>query len=140
MNLMSYCRDRLFEWVMTCAMLGLAFEIALWPQVIGSSSFRLILSIISAENMGLFFGLFGMLRIVALVANGSWPTHGPRMRAFGAGAAALMWGQMCIALLILLPHKNGVPSPGIPIYFALTIGEIVSAYRAISDAARPAVA
>jgi hypothetical protein len=134
---MSYCQDRLFEWVMTAAMLGLAVEIVIWPGTIGASSFRLILVVVSAENMGLFFMAFGLIRIAALIANGSWPEHGPRMRAMGAGSAAIMWAQMCIALLMLAPYNQGIPSPGIPVYFALTIGELISAYRAISDARLP---
>lgn len=130
---MTWFRDRLFEWVMTVAMLGLSIEIAIWPGTIGASSFRYILHIVSAENMAFFFGIFGGLRIAALIANGSWPVHGPRLRAMGAASASLMWAQMCVALLMLAPLNNGVPSPGLPVYFALTIGELVSAYRAMTD-------
>src|ERR1035441_1328400 len=131
---MGYCRNRMFEWVMTLAMLGIALEIAVWPISIASGSFRLLLVVISPAELALFFGTFGLLRIAALIANGSWPEHGPRMRAMGAGAAALMWGQMCIALVMLTSQRDGVPSPGIALYFFLTIGELVSAYKAISDA------
>jgi hypothetical protein len=131
---MGYCRNRMFEWVMTLAMLGIALEIAIWPSSIASGSFRLLLVVISPAELALFFGTFGLLRIAALIANGSWPEHGPRMRAMGAGAAALMWGQMCIALMLLTPDLGGVPSAGIPVYFSLTVGELISAYRAISDA------
>jgi hypothetical protein len=137
-NLMTWYRDRLFEYVMTAAMLGLAIEIVVWPSTISASSFRFILVVVTAENMAAFFAIFGMMRIAALIANGSWPVHGPRLRAMGAGASALMWGQMCLALFILAPMNTGIPSPGIPVYFALTIGEVVSAYRAICDE-RPAI-
>jgi hypothetical protein len=119
---------------MTITMLGLAVEIAIWPAAVGSSSFHFLLVIIGPLNIGMFFMAFGLLRIAALIANGSWPEHGPRMRAMGAGAAALMWGQMFVALLLLAPQNNGIPSPGIPLYFCITIGELLSAYRAISDA------
>lgn len=135
---MKYFRDRLFEWVMTLAMLSLALEIAIWPGTIGASSFRFILLVVSSHNMGVIFALFGVLRVAALIANGSWPSHGPRLRAIGAGCAALMWGQMCIALFMLAPLNQGVPSPGIPVYFALTLGELISAYRAMSDERPPA--
>lgn len=132
-NLMTWYRDRLFEWVMALVMLGLGVEIAIWPETISSGSLRIILVIVSPQNMAFFFAVFGVLRIAALIANGSWPTHGPRLRAMGAGSAALMWGQMCVALILLTPHNQGIPSPEIPIYFALTIGELVSAYRAMTD-------
>jgi len=131
---MAYCRNRMFEWVMTWAMLGIALEIAIWPSSIRSGSFRLLLIVISPTGLALFFGAFGFLRIAALIANGSWPEHGPRMRAMGAGAGALVWLQMCIALMLLTPDLGGVPSAGVPVYAALTVGELFSAYRAISDA------
>ena len=131
---MSYCRNRLFEWVMTLSMIGMAVEIAIWPKAVAASSFRLMLGVINPLNIGMFFLAFGLLRIAALIANGSWPEHGPRMRAMGAGAAALMWGQMCIALVMLTSQRDGIPSPGIALYFFLTVGELLSAYRAISDA------
>lgn len=129
---MTWYRDRLFEWVMTFAMLGIALQIALFPNTIAASPFHLMLTMVSAENMALFFFVFGLMRIVALIANGSWPRHGPRLRSMGAGSAALMWGQMTAALLTVAPVSVG-PSPDVPIYFALTIGELVSAYRAMTD-------
>jgi hypothetical protein len=119
---------------MTLAMILIALEIAVWPNTLAAGSFRLMLVIITPASLALFFGAFGLLRVAALIANGGWPEHGPRMRAMGAGAAALMWAQMCIALILITPHLNGTPSAGISVYFALTIGELVSAYRAISDA------
>ena len=135
---MSYSRNRLFEWVMTLTMLGMAVEIGFWPRVVQASSFRLMLDVINPLNIGMFFMAFGLLRIAALIANGSWPEHGPRMRAMGAGAAAMMWGQMDIALLLIAPQNDGIPSPGISLFFCMTIGELLSAYRAMSDA-RPGV-
>ena len=133
-HFMAYCRNRMFEWVMTIAMLGIALEIAIWPSSLRSGSFRLLLIVISPTGLALFFGAFGLLRIAALIANGSWPEHGPRIRAMGAGAAALMWGQMCVALFLITPDQGGIPSAGIPVYLSLTVGELISAYRAISDA------
>src|SRR5665647_2673170 len=116
---MGYCRNRMFEWVMTLAMLGISLEIAIWPSSIASGSFRILLVVISPTGLSLFFGAFGLLRIAALIANGSWPEHGPRIRAMGAGAAAFMWIQMCVVLILLTPQFNGVPSAGIPVYFGL---------------------
>jgi hypothetical protein len=131
---MSYCRNRLFEWVMTLSMLGMAIEIWIWPKAVAASSFRLMLDVINPLNIGMFFTAFGLMRVAALIANGSWPDHGPRLRAMGAGAAALMWIQMGIALVLLIPENHDIPSPGISLYFFMTIGELVTAYRATSDA------
>lgn len=127
-----HCRHRLFEWVMTAAMLGLAIEIAIWPGTIGASAFRYMLQVVGTQNLGTFFAVAGLLRIAALTANGRWPVYGPRIRAVAAGCGALIWFQMLIALFILAP-KSGIPSPGIPVYLALTFGELISAYRAATD-------
>jgi len=135
LDIVNYYRNKLFEWVMATAMIGLALEIAIWPQTIGASSFRLMLSLVSAGYMGIFFLIFGTMRVIALIANGRWPEHGPLLRSMGAGSAALMWAQMCVALIELNLDK-GIPSPGIPVYFALTVGELISAYRATFDARR----
>lgn len=132
-TLRIYCGNRLFEWAMTAAMLGLAIEIMIWPGTIGSSAFRFILQVVSAEALGFFFLFAGAMRIAALIANGSWPIYGPYLRSFTAGAAAMIWVQMDAALF-LLDTIHAAPSPGIPVYFALTIGELISCYRALSDA------
>lgn len=133
--LVCHCRHRLFEWVMTVAMLGLAIEIFFWPGTIGASAFRYMLRVIQPELLGGFFLIVGLFRIAALYANGNWPKFGPRIRALAAGAAALIWGQMLFALFALAPH-TGIPSPGIPVYLALTLGEMISAYRAATDGGR----
>lgn len=133
--LVCHCRHRLFEWTMTAAMLGLAFEIIIWPGTIGASAFRYMLQLVGPTNLGLFFAIAGLLRIAALVANGQWPVYGPRCRAVGAAMGALIWFEMLAALFILAP-ENGVPSPGIPVYLALTTGELISAYRAATDVGR----
>jgi hypothetical protein len=133
MRIDSYFRDRLFEWVATCGMLLTAAELVYWPNTIEASSFHLLLYVITPGGMAIFLGGFGLLRIVALIANGSWPSHGPRLRAMGAGAAAVMWAQMGMALAQSVSER-GTLSPGVPIYLVLTLGEIFSAYRAMGDA------
>lgn len=124
---------RIFEWTMTAGMLGLAVEMIIWPNTIGASAFRLMTLFLDPGLLTVFFLVAGVVRVVALIANGRWPKYGPRMRAFGAALGALIWAQMDMALLQLVPLNNGIPSPGIPIYFALTFGEIVSCYRALTD-------
>lgn len=131
-TLRIYCGNRLFEWIMTAAMIGIACWIVIWPATISASAFRFILEIVTTQFLGFFFMVAGALRIAALVANGSWPVYGPYLRSFTAGAAALVWVQMAAALFSL-PTFAAAPSPGIPVYFALTIGELISCYRALSD-------
>lgn len=126
-----YCGNRLFEWVMTIALLGLGFLVIQWPQSVVVSDFRYILHAVGPVHLGIFFIVIGGFRIAALIANGSW-RRGPIVRAVGALAGALVWGQMELALLLLIPIAGTPPSPGVPVYFGLVIGELISVYRALA--------
>jgi hypothetical protein len=127
-----YIENRLFEWGMVFAMLLLALEIFLWPATMSESAFRYLAATISPENLGAFFLVIGLARGAALIINGRSNIYGPRVRAIGALAGAIIWSQMVSALLMLLTETS-VPSPGIPIYLSLTICEMISSYRAATD-------
>jgi len=123
--------NRLFELSSTSMMLGLAGLIALWPEAMAASAFRYLLAFISPGWLGSAFFLAGCLRLAALVANGEWPRYGPILRAIGAFAGAMLWGQMGFALFQLMPNVGTPPSPGIPVYLVLSLFELFSMYRAL---------
>lgn len=127
----AYVFQRLFEWVMAFAVLFFGVEIFLFPVSIESSAFHYILRVINAEFLASFYLLIGGVRVAALVINGRWPKWGPVLRSACAGGAVILWSQMCAALALRLPY--GPPSPGIPIYLAMTLGEILACYRAMTD-------
>ena len=129
--LLIHFQNRLSELGTTMMMLFLAMHIAIWPSSIGASSFRGILQALPEAWLCGFFALIGSLRLAALIANGSWPRYGPWLRALGAMAGAFIWLQMCVALYQLVPMVGTPPSPGIPVYFTLTLLELASAYRAL---------
>lgn len=130
-TLQHYCGNRLFEWVMTLALLMLGVLVVQWPDALAASAFRYILWIVAPVHLGIFYIVVGGFRIAALIANGSW-LYGPYIRSVGALAGAVIWGQMDLALLLLIPHAGTPPSPGIPVYFCLIIGELISVYRALA--------
>lgn len=131
--IVSYVMKRLFEVVMTMIMLSMVPIFILSPDTIKIGSFRLMHRAgFDAFNLAIFFAVFGTIRIAAFIANGNWKVWGPRFRAIGAGAAAFIWFQMAYALLILSP-QTGTLSVGIPVYFWLMVGEVVSCYRAAAD-------
>jgi hypothetical protein len=127
----AHFENRLFELSSTLMMLGLALLIGIWPDAIGASAFRFMLEVLSPAWLGGGFLMAGMTRMAALVANGYWTFYGPILRAAGALAGALIWFQMCIALMLLIPHASTPPSPGIPVYLVLTLFELFSMYRAL---------
>lgn len=130
------CSNRMFEWISTAMMLGIAATLLLSPKSIEFSAFRLMLDAgLTQRSVEVFFLMAGWLRIIALFANGRLPVYGPAARAFGALAGAFIWGQMSVALLGLSP-VTGTIAPGVPVYFALVVGELLSCVRAVRDGRR----
>jgi hypothetical protein len=127
-----HLEGRLFEWVMASAMVLLAAQTFLWPETLIASSFQVLTGLMPISFIGIFLLLFGIARAAALVANGRSLVYGPRVRALGALAGAVLWAQFDLALLADFTVK-GVPSPGIPFWSAFTLAELYSAYRAASD-------
>jgi len=50
----------------------------------------------------------------------------------GALSGALIWVQVSISLYLLSAMLGTPPSPNIPVYFVLSIAELVSLYRALA--------
>ncbi len=129
-----YIEGRLFEWVMSIAMVLLAVQTFIWPQTMAQSAFYWMVSFIPDGFVGLFLLGIGVCRISALIANGRSMKFGPRVRAVGALAGAVMWSQFCLALAMpFLWSGRPEPSPGIPFWFMFTLAELYSAYRAAGD-------
>jgi hypothetical protein len=132
-----YIGRRLFEWAMALAMVGLAGLVFVWPHAIEASAFHWMVIILPGVYVGVFLMIFGVSRCAALIVNGASETHGPRIRIVGCIAAAVMWAQMDLALIIAFLEKPvGPPSPGIPFWFVFTIAELCSALRAANDVGR----
>lgn len=127
--------NRLFEWISTSMMLGIASTLYLSPHSISASAFRLLLDVLPQSVIADLFFTFGLVRIIALVANGRIPYYGPIMRALCAVGGAVMWFQLGLALFLASIGYDHV-SPGVTFYFCMGVGEIVSCYRAAADGSR----
>jgi uncharacterized membrane protein len=128
-----YCVNRLFEWTMALTLMLLGLWMLAFPASMGASAFHYINAVIGNFSLMAFFLLVGGFRISALIANGRWKIWGGRIRALGSWAGAIIWLQMAVALAMLIPNVGTPPSPGIPVYFALAIAELISTYRARAD-------
>lgn len=127
----------LSEWSTTAMMLGIAACIFITPRTIEMGSFRFMQEIgIGPSSAFLIFASAGILRIIALYANGRWP-HGTTARVVSGSVGAFMWFQMAWALM-LLTRETGTLSVGIPVYLCLTVSEVISCYRVAFDSHRPA--
>jgi len=133
MILYNHCSNRLLEWMTALMMIFIAVIVAVNPKTIEFGGFYLMRDIgLTAEVLGALFMACGWVRIVALFANGHWPVYGPRFRAACALMGAVIWTQMLLALTAW-STKSGYISIGVAVYFFLTVGELISCYRAAAD-------
>lgn len=129
----NHCFNRLFEWMTALMMVVIAVIVAVNPKTVEFGGFYLMRDIgLTASALGTLFMAGGCLRIAALFANGHWPVYGPRFRAGCALMGAVIWMQMLLALTAW-STKSGYISIGVAVYFFLTVGELISCYRAAAD-------
>ena len=124
---------RLFEWMTSLMMIGIAIIVAVSPSAIHSGGFALMANVgLTAPVIGILFMAAGLGRMAALYANGHWPVIGPRIRAACAAGGAVVWGQMLLAL-VKWSEQSGYISIGVSVYLFLIVGEVISCHRAASD-------
>jgi len=131
-----FLEGRLFEWMMSVSMIGLAFEIYLFPRTIEFSAFQDIHDVMSSEFIGLFLGVVGLIRVMSLLLNGHHIKNfklGPFLRSLMAVFCALMWTQFALALF-QISVTRGIPSPGLPFWTTFVFGELYVAYKAVRNA------
>jgi hypothetical protein len=134
--LIIHLEKRLFEFAMTCIMLGEGVFLYFNPLSLRESSFRYALDTISAETFIILFFFFGIARIIAIMLNGHWMPWGAMLRMGGAFIGAMIWAQWCAALLVLNSKTGLPPSPGVVTYCVLALFEVVSMYRAYLGATK----
>lgn len=130
----KHCRNRVFEWTMTGALLGMGAMLVIWPNAIAMSKLQFMLDVVGSGSLTLLYITVGCFRIVALYLNGNWPLWGARVRALTAIGSAIVWLQMGMSLFLMQLAIGGPPSPSVPLYLALVCAELYSTYRAAADA------
>lgn len=124
---LQFVNCRVFEWTMALNMLGQGSMAVFYPESYTQSAFRYLA--INITLLAVLLLVFGSLRIAALVVNGKSLVYGPTMRIAGCLAGCFIWSQMGLALIVLA-FETQHPSPGIPNWIALTLGEIAAIYQA----------
>lgn len=119
---------------MTAAMMiGIAITISISAHAVEAGGFYLMTNLgLTSSVLIAFFWIIGCLRIAGLYANGHWPIYGPWCRAGCALGGAFIWAQMFLSL-IKWSTQSGYVSLGVPVYAFLTLGELISCYRAAGD-------
>lgn len=117
-------------------MVLIGFTIAL-PGAVASDPLNLLTSfnIMGEDALAFFFGFVGMARLAALWASAQFLTYGPRVRAIGSVLGSAIWLEMTLASIWsgVLANRTTLAAA---IYGSLTVGEIISCYRATYDAGR----
>ncbi len=122
---------RLFEWVMSAALISLGIHLALHPVLIAASRFYNLAFAISQTHLTILCIVVGLARMFTLATSGLWLPWCARIRALGSIVATTIWLQLGIALLL---NPFGPPSPGVPLYFTLAMGELISIWRSRREA------
>ena len=130
-----YSAHRLFEWAVAVMMVLIALTLALPGDTMERGALApLARAGFTEGNVAGFLGVVGALRGLALYANGNLNPQGAVVRAVGALAGALVWGQMTLALLVDA-FSAAAPSLMIPVFGTLTMFDLLSCYRAQIDSA-----
>jgi hypothetical protein len=131
-----HASNRLFEWIVSSMMVLMGFTIAL-PGSVVSDPLNLLISQgwVGEDGLAFFFGIIGVSRLCALWASSHFMSYGPRVRAIGSALGSAIWLEMTFASVWsgMLANKTTLAAA---IYGSLTIGELVSCYRATYDAGR----
>lgn len=122
---LRHFENRLFELATSAMMILIALHVALWPSA--------RLDFLPPVGIVAIYGLGGALRFAALIANGSWPRHGPKLRALGAFAGAMVWAQMLVASLRAGGDAAIPPTLDMWVYLTLAAVELIAMCRALVD-------
>lgn len=126
--------QRVSEWVMTAAILGWSAVLAIDQSTFETSrSFTEIARYGDEEHWALICLIVGLLRLAALVVNGTFRQfrYSPHLRGFASIAACIFWGQ--IALGVLVAWSTGGSGTGVVAYLTFMALEAWNLFRAWAD-------
>lgn len=127
-----YLDGRLYEWTMGSAMISFGIAMLFFPKMAHGSILQILIAVFSGWVIGLIFLFDGALRITALIANGRSLQIGPRIRAWTAAVAAILWTTFTLSM-VRVSLEQGFPSPMVFYWGFFTAAEIYISYRAMLD-------
>lgn len=127
-----YLDGRLYEWTMGSAMVVFGIAVLFFPRMAQGSILQILSAIFSSWGIGLIFLFDGALRITALIANGKSLQIGPRIRAWTAAVASILWTTFTLSM-VRVSLEQGFPSPMVFYWGFFTTAEVYISYRAVLD-------
>lgn len=139
-SLKTHFPERALEWYMAAVMTSMGVYFILHPTLFTNPATAEVFRGLAALSLsigdfppasvwGLSTLLVGLFRLGALFVNGAY-SRTPIIRMACSMLSGLLWGQILLGLA-----RSGVANLGVAIYPWFVFAEIVSAYRASSDAA-----
>ena len=131
-----YVEGRAFEWVLALSMLMISVEVFIWPDMMKTGAFSIVIMMVSTHTVGVVLFLLGWAKCAGLMLNGqsvAGVKAGPYIRAGASVLSSIMWGQFTLAVL-RISIERGRPSVILSMLFMFTIGEIYVAYTTVKNA------
>jgi len=126
-------QERGVEWFSAFCMCAWAYTLAAPGDTFSRQSFSEFVSHgYTEELVAAIFAAVGVMRLIALFINGSWP-RSPLLRIFGAAVGIVLWTDVAYLLYMSSLSSPG-KSPGPWMYAILAAFEVGSVYRATFDA------
>lgn len=132
--LVRHFERRMTELCMATIMLGLGMLLFVSPGSLETDALRYLSQWADAAIWTVIFFSGGIARIIALALNGHWMPQGAYVRATGAVIGAFVWAQWGAAIYAYCSANQTAVSPGVVVYFVLSVFEMISAYRALAGA------
>lgn len=129
-----HCSNRMLEWTTSLCLLGMAVWLTIWPHALADNSFGHVYDVVNHDTVLAYLLFVGSFRCMALFANGRLPKWGPRVRAVGSWAGAVVWLQLATALIANSIYNSIDPSVSVLVYAGIAVAELKSTKRARSDA------
>ncbi len=127
-----YLDGRLYEWVMGTAMILFGGGMLVFPRMAHGSILSILTALLNNYAIGTIFLALGLLRMVALIANGRSMQIGPRIRSFVAVFTSALWTTFTLSMT-RVSFEQGFPSPMVFFWSMFTLAEVYISYRAVLD-------
>lgn len=126
--------QRVSEWIMGGLLLFYTAAISVDESAFDGPSFSVLLSLADRETWALICMVVGLVRMAALVINGSFHNfrHAPHLRAFASAGAGIFWGQIVLGLVVAVIWQDGRLHV-VAVYMTFMTFELWNFFRASAD-------
>lgn len=128
-DILTYASTRKLEWLMAGLMIHLGYILSQpLPLFEIQPSFAVLGQYMSENNWAILFGVFGIIRLIVLILNGTHIKQSAEIRMFLSGCAFLIFSMWVWGI-----DASGTASTGGATYKWLALGELMNVWQSSSD-------